>query len=81
MITNWRYDAGGSFLEQQVRPAWYGVCRTYSGAELSDWFKHQEAIEDVDYELTFRFNSGSPAYFITVYKEELATAFALRWLQ
>ena len=81
MISHWRYDEGGSFFEQDIRPAWYGVCHEAYGSELEAWFKNQEANEEADYELIFRFNSGRPAYFITIYKEELATAFVLRWLQ
>lgn len=81
MIYNWRYDEGGSYCEQAVRPAWH--CLIYTGMslnlDLEQWFLDQGAKDGVDYEFDYRYNSGNPAYFISIYKEELATAFVLRW--
>lgn len=80
MIRNWRCDKGGDYFEQSVRTAWR--CTLYSmhiHLDVEQWFLEQGAKTEVDYEFDFRYNSGNPAYFITIYKEELATAFLLRW--
>lgn len=75
-ITNWRHNEGGSYLEQAVRSHWH--C-TFTDALIAGWVNDQGFVEDIDYDLNFRFNSGDPRYFLAIYNEKLATAFALRW--
>lgn len=78
MISNWKHFEGGSYLEQDVRSSWR--C-TFRDGDVAKWFEDQGFIEEVDYDLNFRFNSGDPRYFLVIYNEELAAAFALRWVQ
>lgn len=57
-------------------------CRVYGtrGKDVEEWFRSQGVRKGWDYEAIMRFNSGDPALFVSIYTEELATAFALRWV-
>lgn len=79
MIYNWRYEHGQWDIEFRERASWR--CQLYikRGDELYEWFDSNNAVLLKDYEADYRFNSGSPCYFISIYNEQLATAFLLRW--
>lgn len=84
MIKNWHYDDGKpiysetikQYLGKEMPPSWR--C-TFRDGDISEWVENQGYVEDVDYDLIFRFNSGDPRYFLTIFNEQLAAAFALRW--
>lgn len=80
MIQDWHY------YEEQVddvrRQLW--VCRTFDsilGSKIDKWFEDQGVIEDKDYNCHFRYNSGFPAHYISIHKEELATLFYLTFVE
>jgi hypothetical protein len=80
MIHHWRRDEGGSYFEPSVKTAWR--CIIYArdfNLDLERWFLDQGAVDEIDYDLDKRYNSGNPAYFISIYREDIAAAFLLRW--
>jgi hypothetical protein len=79
MIRSWRYENGHWDIEFRERPSWR--CQLYikKSFELENWFSDQGAKLLDDYDADFRFNSGDPCYYISIYDEKLATAFLLRW--
>lgn len=85
-ISGWRYDDGKPVYSATIKqhigeampPSWR--C-TFRDGDISEWIEDQGFREDEDYELNFRFNSGDPRYFLAIYNEELAAAFALRWVK
>lgn len=85
-ISGWQYDDGKPVYSDTIKqyigekrlPSWR--C-TFRDSTISKWIEEQDFQEDRDFELVYRFNSGDPRYFLAIYNEELATAFALRWVQ
>ena len=66
--------------EVESIPLWRGVSYARDdGDMIQTWFYEQEYDEGRDYECTLRFNSGDPAYFISIYNPSLVTMFTLRW--
>lgn len=78
MIHNWRYDDGKWDARHLTKPSWRCTAHI-KNPSIEDWFESQHVNRYKDYEIDFRFNSGDPCYYISIYKEELATAFLLRW--
>lgn len=79
MIYNWRYETGDWDLEFREPSAWR--CKVYKddGLEVHKWILEQGYVEEIDFEIDLKWNSGSPAYFISLYNKSLATEFVLRW--
>ena len=90
MIRDWWYDDGepiwSEVLQQYIdegikrRPAWH--CKVYSyntdPKPIIEWLQ-ENYVEEEDYWEEYRLNSGNPALFITLYNEEILTAFKLTW--
>ena len=70
-----------SYIENNESvPLWRGVSYARDdGDMIQTWFYEQEYDEEMDYECTLRFNSGDPAYFISIFDPSLLTLFKLRW--
>lgn len=80
-FTELRYDDGAPHFmtalnewTEQRRPSW--KCCYYGKSDLPTWF--EENIQG-EYDNDFRFNSGDPAYFITIYNKDDAALFKLTW--
>ena len=74
MIENWRLYNG----EDRN----YYICRIFPkkfdlGSKLVKWFVNQNAIPNIDYEISLRFNSGYPYYEIQIFNFDLAPMFLL----
>lgn len=74
MIENWRLYNG----EDRK----YYLCRIFPkeldmGSKLLKWFINQNAVANVDYEISLRFNSGYPYYEIQIFNFDLAPMFLL----
>jgi len=92
VIRDWWYDDGKpiwsellqSYLDDGIlrRAAWH--CKIYSYdcdlRPIIQWLE-QNYVEEQDYFEEYRLNSGSPALFITLYNEQILTAFKLTWEQ
>lgn len=83
MIEDWYYDSGEPYYIATIaqwtesrQPSWN--CRIYEKdyAEIvNEWLRENTQTA----ECTYRFNSGSPCYFIRIYDKDEAVAFQLRW--
>lgn len=78
MIENWKLYDG----EDRN----YYICRIFPkeldmGSKLEKWFIKQNAVSDVDYEISLRFNSGYPYYEIQIFNFDLAPMFLLAFNQ
>jgi len=84
-IQDWRYDDG--------KPTYMNVIDTWTEARRPCWRckinnvleiqRIEEWLHDFivgDWDVTVRFDSGSPHVAIEIYDENDATAFLLRWL-
>ena len=74
MIENWRLYDG---VDRN-----YYICRIFPRElgmdhKLENWFVHQHAVPNIDYEINFRFNSGYPYYEIQIFNFDLAPIFLL----
>ena len=92
VIRDWWYDDGKPIWSELLqcnlddgmirRPAWH--CKIYSydtdPKPVIAWLE-ANYVEEQDYFEEFRLNSGSPALFITLYNEQILTAFKLTWEQ
>jgi len=91
-ISDWWYDDGEPVWNEVLqcylgdgvkrRPAWH--CKIYSyyadPKPVIEWLE-ENYVEEQDYFEEYRLNSGNPALFITLYNEEIVTAFKLTWEQ
>ena len=85
MIEHWRYDDGKPHYMEVIkrwsephRPGWHcQVWGTVRGREVEEWIAENFIGE---HDTTLRFNSGNPFLSVTIYAEEDALAFRLRWL-
>lgn len=88
MIRDWRYDDGSPvwspLLEKHLgeprKPAWRcTIYRRDIHAESMQTWLEDNLIEDEQFEMTFRFNSGDPAMFVEIYDKDAAAMFYLAW--
>lgn len=83
MIQNWHYDSGDPYYMAAIGkwsnsrlPSWRGQIYELSAGKLvTEWIEKNSTTAEIDY----RFNSGRPCYFVTIYNEEEATAFYMTW--
>lgn len=88
MIRNWRYDDGApvystvlkKHIGEERRPAWHCTIpsRDIDATEIQRWLE-ENLVEDEQFEITFRFNSGDPAMFVEIYDKDAAAMFYLAW--
>lgn len=77
IINNWEFVEGSD--DRFDRQRWTGRSYSSNGEELEAWFQEQNAIHDVDYDLSYRFNSGDPTFYFSIYNESLGICIALAW--
>ncbi len=88
MIRALTYDDGapiwsaalGTHLGEPRRPAWRCTIhkRDPDSTDIVRWLE-ENLIEDEQFEMTFRFNSGDPAMFVEIYDRNAAAMFTLAW--
>lgn len=78
VVQHWRHEDG--FINGEFRPeikGWHCMFYEYNQTNIEDWM---ETNMKGEYDCIYRFNSGDPAYFITIKESEDATLFKLTWV-
>jgi len=87
MIHNWHYDDGKPIYMEAIdcwaerrKPCWRCSWLIYENKpEIHAWLL-ENRLDEQDYDLEHKFNSGNPQYYLRIYSETLSVAFRLRWL-
>jgi len=79
-VYNWRFHDGitplGRFETNALDRGWYCRVSTTDDAEFSQWMQNNCPSSYYDW----KFNSGTPMWFVFIQNDEEATAFRLTWL-
>lgn len=92
-VRHWHYEDGWTMIPLALRDkngvmaddkffqgeivGWHCWVNPEDDEEFEQWMKQNMTGK---YDCTFRFNSGSPMYTVTITKDEDATLFKLTWM-